>query len=99
MTSQASQSLPWWLIALLVIQLPVAVLFGLFGWSQTVSLAQGRPASALDIAALSLPAALVIVLGAAAIRFGQAGRRDLAGICAILPVPVAIAAFMLLGAV
>ena len=93
------QPLPLWLIVVFVLQFLVAVLFGLFGWSMTVSLAQGRGASALDIAAMSIPAIAVVVLGVAAVRFARAGRRDLAGWCAILPFPLIIALFMALGAI
>ena len=93
------QPLPLWLIVVFVLQFLVAVLFGLFGWSMTVSLAKGRPASALDIAALSIPTLAVLVLGAAAVRLWRSGRRAAAVWCAILPFPLAIALFMLLGAI
>ena len=58
------QPLPEWLTVVLGVQLAIAVLFGLFGWSQTVSLTQGRPASALDFAALAIPTVAVMALGA-----------------------------------
>ena len=93
------QPLPQWLIVVFVLQFLVAGLFGLLGWSMSVSLAQGRAASALDIAALSAPVVAVAALGFAAFRFARAGRRDLAGWCAILPFPLVIALLMLLGAV
>ncbi len=90
---------PGWLIALLAVQLLIAALFGLFGWSQTVSLAQGRPASLLDLAGLAMPVVAVVVLGGASVRLWRAGNRQLAIICALLPFPLSIAVFMALGAI
>jgi hypothetical protein len=80
-------------------QLALALLFLLLGWSHTVSLAQGRAASLADILALALPLVLVLALGLACLRLWRAGRTGAARLCAFLPWPLALAAFMLLGAV
>lgn len=90
---------PLWIKLVLGAELAFSALFFAWSWSHTVGMAQGRPASAFDIAALSLPLVLVVLLGIAAMLLCRNGRRDLAGLCAIAPWPVAIVAFSLLGAI
>jgi hypothetical protein len=91
--SQA-QALPTWIKVVLGIQLVLAALFFLLMWSHTVSLAQGRAASWQDLTALALPLLLVVAAWIVAAR-----RRDAAGVLAILPWPLALVAYRLLGAV
>jgi hypothetical protein len=81
------------------VQLAIAVFFMFFAWSQTVSLAQGRPASWQDILALSLPVALVIAAWVAAVWLWGLGRRELAGLVTITPLILSVLIYMLLGAV
>ncbi len=88
-----------WLRIALGGQLALALLFLLLGWSQTVSLAQGRAASLSDILALSLPAVLVAACGFASVRLWRAGRPGASWLCAFVPLPLALAAFILLGVV
>jgi hypothetical protein len=92
-------AVPLWIKLVLGVELAVSALFLAMGWSHTVSLAQGRAASLADIAALSLPLVLVVLLGGAAIVLSRKGRRDWAGLCAIAPWPLALVLFTVLGAI
>jgi hypothetical protein len=90
---------PLWIKLALGVQAVISALFLAMSWSLTVSLAQGRAASMTDIAAVSLPLVLVVLLSIAAIRFSRAGKKDYATLCTIAPWPLAIVAFSLLGAI
>jgi hypothetical protein len=91
--------LPAWIKVTLGIELVVAALFFLLAWSHTVSLAQGRAANWRDLVGLSLPLALAILAWIAAAALHRRGRGELAGLLTIAPFPLALIAFMLLGAV
>ncbi|MBM3594535.1 MAG: hypothetical protein FJX31_01780, partial [Alphaproteobacteria bacterium] len=80
-------AVPLWIKLVLGFELAITELFVAWSWSHTVGLAQGRAASLADIAALSLPLALVVLLGGAAIMLSRKGRRDWAALCAIAPWP------------
>jgi predicted transporter len=90
---------PIGLYTLLAAELAVALLFSLFSWSMTKSLAQGRMPSLLDSAALMLPVLLVIGCGIFALRLWRRGKRKDAWGLALLPFPLALVLFMALGAV
>ena len=90
--------LPTWMKVFLGLQLALAALFFLLGWSQTVSLAQGRSASWQDLVGLSLPLFLVATAWVASIILWRRGQRQLAGSLTIVPWPLALLAFNLLGA-
>jgi hypothetical protein len=90
---------PMWIKLVLGVEAAFSALFLAMSWSHTVSLARGRAASLADIAALSLPIVLVVVLGIAAIVLSRRGRRDWAGLCAVAPWPAALVLFSLLGAI
>ncbi len=90
---------PIGLIALLAAELAIALLFSLFSWSMTRSLAQGHTPSLLDTAALALPVLLVIACGLFALRQWRCGKRKDGWGLALLPFPLALVLFMALGAV
>lgn len=90
---------PAGLIALLAAELLLAALFGLLGWSMTRSLAQGRMPSLLDTAALAVPAIAVIACGLFALRLWQKGKRKDAWGLALLPFPLVLVLYTLLGAI
>lgn len=92
-------AIPLWIKLVLAFQLAITALFFAWSWSHTVGLAQGRPASPRDIAALSMPLVLVIALGIAAVVLARKGKRDTAGLCALAPWPLALVLFSLLGAI
>lgn len=87
------------LFVFLAAELAFAILFGLFSWSMTKSLAQGRVPSLIDTAALSLPVLLVFGCGYFALRLWRRGKRKDAWGLAVLPFPLALVLFMALGAV
>lgn len=89
---------PTWMKVFLGLQLALAALFLLLGWSHTVSLAQGRAASWQDIVGLALPLILVVAAWAASIVLWRRGQRQLAGLLTIVPWPLALVAFRVLGA-
>ena len=91
--------LPFWVKALLTVQVLVAALFFLLAWSHTVSLAQGRAASLLDLAAIALPLILACALTAAGVTLRRSGRGELASLCFIAPFPLALVLYKLLGVV
>jgi hypothetical protein len=93
------RAVPLWIKLVLGVQAAVSALFLAMAWSHTVSLAQGRAASLADIAALSLPLVLVVVLGVSAIVLSRKGKRDWAGLCALAPWPLALVAYSALGAI
>ena len=97
--SPSRSAIPLWIKLVLGVELAVSALFLAMSWSHTVSLARGRAASLADIAGLSLPLILVVLLGGAAIVLGRKGRRDWAGLCAIAPWPIAIVMYSALGAI
>jgi hypothetical protein len=90
---------PTWLRVVLGVQLALALLFWLLAWDHTVSLAQGRVARLVDVIALMLPLASVLVLGAASLLLWRADHRGPAILCGLIPWFVALAAFSLLGAI
>jgi hypothetical protein len=92
------QPVPTWIKVFMGLQLALAVLFFLVGWSQTVSLAQGRAASWQDLVGLALPPILVVAAWVASIMLWRRGKRQLAGSLTIVPWPLALLAFNLLGA-
>ncbi len=87
------------LFVFLAAELCLASLFGLFSWSMTKSLAQGRMPSLIDTAALSLPALLVLGCGSFAVRLWRRGKRKDAWGLAVVPFPLALVLYMALGAV
>ena len=89
---------PTWIKVFLGVQLALAALFFLLAWSHTVSLAQGRAASWQDLVGLALPLILVIAACVASVVLWRRGQRELAGLLTIVPWPLALAVFMLLGA-
>jgi len=92
------QPVPTWIKVFMGLQLALAALFLILGWSQTVSLAQGRPASWQDLVGLSLPLILVVAAWVASVILWRRGKRQLAGSLTIMPWPLALLAFNLLGA-
>ena len=94
-----AQPVATWIKVVLGVQLVLAALFLLLMWSHTVSMAQGRAASWQDIVALALPLVLVVAAWIASILLCRRGRHDIAGVLAILPWPLALVVFKLLGAV
>jgi len=94
-----ARPVPSWMKVFLGIQLALAALFFLFVWSHTVSLAQGRAASWQDLVALALPLVLVVAAWIAAVWLCRRGQRDIAGVFAILPWPLALVTYMLVGAI
>lgn len=90
---------PIGLYAMLGAELAVAVLFSLLSWSMTRSLAQGRMPSLIDTAALALPVLLVMACGFFALRLWRRGKRKDAWGLTLLPFPLALVLFMILGAV
>lgn len=87
------------LFVFLAAELSLAVLFGLFSWSMTKSLAQGRIPSLYDTAALALPALLVLACGYFALRLWRRGKRKDAWGLAVVPFPLALVLFVALGAI
>ena len=94
-----AQPVATWIKVVLGVQLVLAALFLLLMWSHTVSMAQGRAASWQDLVALALPLVLVVAAWTASVMLSRRGRRDIAGVLAILPWPLALIVFRLLGAV
>ncbi len=92
-------TVPLWIKLALGFQLPITALFVAWSWSHTVGMAQGRAASLQDIAALSLPLVLMIALGIAAVVLARKGKRDIAGLCALAPWPLALVLYSALGAI
>ena len=90
--------LPTWMKAVLGLQLALAALFFLVGWSHTVSLAQGRAASWQDLVGLALPLLLVIAAWAGSIVFWRREKQQFASLVTIAPWPLALVAFRALGA-
>ena len=81
------------------VQLVIALLFLLLGWSQTSSLQFGRTPSLPDIVALAAPLVFVIVGALLAASAARRGQRGLAQLFALAPLPLAILLAMLLGLV
>ena len=81
------------------VQLVIALLFLLLGWSHTSSLQFGRTPSLPDMIALASP--VVFVIGGALLAASSArrGQRGLAQLFALAPIPLAITFAMLSGAV
>jgi len=94
-----AQPVATWIKVVLGVQLVLAALFLLLMWSHTVSMAQGRAASWQDLVALALPLLLTVGAWIASVMLCRRGQRDIAGVLAILPWPLALVAFWLLGAV
>jgi len=94
-----SDRVPVWLYFLFGLQFALAALFLLLGWSQTVSLAQGRPAALVDIVALSAPALLVALCAVLAVIAWRKGSRSLAALLLIAPLPASFLLFTLVGAI
>ena len=90
---------PTWMKVVLGLQLALAALFLLLGWSHTVSLAQGRSASWQDLVGLALPLVLVIAAWVTSIILWRRGQQQIAGLLTIAPWPLALVAFRLLGAI
>lgn len=94
-----SPPLQAWIKVVLGIELLIAALFFLLGWSHTVSLAQGRAAAWRDLVGLSLPLVLVVLAWIAAVVSHRRGNGALPGLLTIVPFPLSLMAFMVLGAV
>ena len=90
---------PTWMKVVLGLQLALAALFLLLGWSHTVSLAQGRSASWQDLVGLALPLVLVIAAWVGSIVLWRRGQHQFAGLLTIAPWPSALVAFRVLGAI
>ena len=95
----ASDRFPGWLRATLAVQLVLALLFWLLAWDHTVSLAQGRSAAWADIAATALPLVAVLLLGTASVWLWRTGQRGPAILAGLVPWPLALVAFLFLGAI
>jgi len=93
------QPVPTWIKVFLGAQFALAVLFFLMAWSHTVSLAEGRAARWQDLVGLALPLMLVIAAWVASVVLWRRGQRGLAGSLTVVPWPLAVVAFVLLGAV
>jgi hypothetical protein len=81
------------------VQLVIALLFLLLGWSHTSSLQFGRTPSLADVVALSSPLFFVIAGALLAAASARRGQRGLAQVFALAPIPLAILLTMLSGAV
>ena len=84
---------------ILGIQFALALLFLALGWSHTSSLTFGRTPSFADIVALAAPLTLVIIGALAAAAASRHGKRGIAQIFALIPIPLAIVLAMLAGMV
>ena len=83
----------------LAIQLVLALLFLLLGWSHTSSLQFGRTPSLPDMIALAAPVVFVIAGALLAAHAARRGQDGLAKFFALAPIPLAILLAMLSGAV
>ena len=83
----------------LAIQAALAAFFLAFGWSQTSSLMFGRSPALADVVALATPLVLVIGCAFLAASAARRGRRDLAQIWTLVPIPAAILLAVIAGVV
>jgi len=81
------------------IQAALAALFFAFGWSQTSSLRFGRTPSFADVVALAVPLVLVVGCAFLAASAARRGRRDIAQIWSLVPIPAAILLAVIAGVV
>ena len=80
--------MPAWMIVTIVALLVLAALFGLFAYSLTSSLGQGRPVATGDIVAIASPFVVVAICGGLAWTLWRAGQRSLATVLVWAPIPL-----------
>jgi hypothetical protein len=85
------------MIAAIVAQLLLAGLFFLYAYSETKTFALGRAPAIGDIIAMALPAAAVVVFGAATWMQWRAGMRSTAKMLIWAPIPLSILLFGIVG--
>ena len=83
----------------LAVQMVIAILFLLLGWSHTSSLQFGRTPSLPDTIALASPLVFVIAGALLAAASARRGQRGLAQLFALAAIPLAILLAMVSGAV
>ena len=91
------KALPRSLRILLWVQFGIALLFLLFGYSETRTTRLGRAPSFADVVALALPLLLVIAAALLANRFAHQADLGTAKLIAWAPLPLAIVLSMLIG--
>ena len=80
--------MPAWMIVVIVALLVAAALFGLFVYSLTLSLGQGRPVEPVQILAMALPVLIVGACAGSAWALWRAERRTLAAVLVWTPIPL-----------
>ena len=88
--------MPAWMIVVIVALLVLAAMFGLFAYSLTSSLGQGRPVADANIVAVALPFVVVAICGGLAWALWRTGQRVLAKVLVWAPIPLFLVYFAML---
>ena len=89
--------LPTWMKVAVAIQLLLAGLFFLLGYSMTSSTRLGATPSLIDTLVLAMPVAAVAICGGAAWALWRAGRTALVPLLVFAPLPLAFVLFAVMG--